>query len=38
MGFKEILAVIVRIMWNTDTLSGKNSQFLNVKVGGTIKI
>lgn len=38
MGFKEIIAVIVRIMWNTDTLSGKNAQFLDVKEGGTFKI
>jgi hypothetical protein len=37
MGFKEIITV-VRIMWNTDTLCGKNAQFLNVKAGGTFQI
>ena len=38
MVFKEIIAVIVRIMWNIDTLCGKNAQFFDVKVGGTLKI
>lgn len=36
--FKEIIAVIVRFMWNTNAVCGKNAEFLNVKTGGTRKI